>query len=228
MINFYCIYKHGDLRSEKLANEAVQSARRMGITVNKTPGVYTGIDEALEKEGLFVSALAGNSVNTQGVKGCFLSHYFLWKKCIEEDQAIGVLEYDAVFANPLPGDILDRFDDYCNLDYTRHLYARKKVIDYSNKIKLTNDIRVYRFVESKFASKKLHPKFNNKFIVGCTGYLLKSSGAKKLVDIAVNSGILPADIHVNSVHCSMSYTSPSVVKLNPIAIADQISHTSKK
>lgn len=34
--------------------------------------------------------------NRPGIQGCFLSHWFLWKKCIELNQQIIILEHDAV------------------------------------------------------------------------------------------------------------------------------------
>jgi hypothetical protein len=33
--------------------------------------------------------------------GCFLSHYYLWKKCIEVDETILILEHDAIFVSKL-------------------------------------------------------------------------------------------------------------------------------
>lgn len=35
-------------------------------------------------------------------KGCSMSHYLLWKKCIELDETILILEHDAVFLRRLP------------------------------------------------------------------------------------------------------------------------------
>lgn len=35
-----------------------------------------------------------------GVQGCFLSHYTLWKKCIELNEPIIILEHDAIIQQP--------------------------------------------------------------------------------------------------------------------------------
>lgn len=37
-----------------------------------------------------------------GVQGCFLSHWHLWKKCIELNQPIGIFEFDVVFKKEPP------------------------------------------------------------------------------------------------------------------------------
>ena len=34
--------------------------------------------------------------------GCSMSHYLLWRKCVELDQPILILEHDSVFLRPLP------------------------------------------------------------------------------------------------------------------------------
>jgi GR25 family glycosyltransferase involved in LPS biosynthesis len=35
-----------------------------------------------------------------GVRGCFLSHYTLWKRCVELNQPIGIFEHDIEFLKP--------------------------------------------------------------------------------------------------------------------------------
>lgn len=42
------------------------------------------------------------TANMKNRVGCFFSHYFLWKKCMDEGKPILILEHDARFLRPLP------------------------------------------------------------------------------------------------------------------------------
>lgn len=41
-------------------------------------------------------------MNKSGVRGCFLSHYSLWKHCIDNNEIIGIFEHDVEFINRPP------------------------------------------------------------------------------------------------------------------------------
>jgi hypothetical protein len=57
-----------------------------GRTINNNTWVTEGISPRLDKP----------TMSKPGVQGCFLSHWSLWKKCIELDEPIIILEHDAV------------------------------------------------------------------------------------------------------------------------------------
>src|SRR6056297_2013324 len=124
MIDFYCIHKKDDVDTQAPLNDAINSGKQFNINVIPYAGVYSNIDSIISQEKLFINLNGKHKVTRRGkgVLGCFLSHYFLWKKCVKENITIGVLEYDAVFIRELPNNILDQFDDYLNLDYTRHTH----------------------------------------------------------------------------------------------------------
>ena len=225
-LNFYSIYKESDKRCNALLEEQLQSAKQFNINVIPNPGVYSNIDEHLENENLYVNTSGGHKIKHNGVIGCFLSHYFLWKKCIELDQPIGVLEYDAYFIRPLPVDILDSFDDYCNLDYTRHLHYGKGKDEYLNNLDYTSPIVINKLKEKRKSSKfNLIKYINNNHIKGAFGYIIKPTGAKKLVTASKEYGILPADVQPNLYYCNVHYTSSSIVMLNKSTLNDRESHT---
>ena len=115
----FVIYKEGDELSTELAEECIASASKFNITVSKFPGVYENIEDLIKTEGLFLNKTAEDRVTKKGVQGCFLSHFFLWKKCILENVPFLIFEYDAVLINPLPD--LSLFEDFLHLDYNRHL-----------------------------------------------------------------------------------------------------------
>lgn len=234
MIDFYCIHKLGDKNTEAPLQDAIESGKQFGINVIAHPGVYSNIDQLIADEKLFIHKDGAHKIHRRGrgVLGCFLSHYFLWKKSAETNQTIGVMEYDAIFIKPLPTNLLAMFDDYLNLDYTRHthLTAQSNGDSYLTQINLEKDNKtsVKSLIESTKTKGKHNFKYiNNNHIKGAFGYIIKPSGAKKLVQATLQHGILPADIQPNLLYCNIKYVSPSIVMLNPNGLKDRFygSHT---
>lgn len=233
MINFYCIHKEADAESQKPLNDAINSGKQFNINVIPYPGIYSNIDAHIEENSLFVNPAGKHKVTRRGkgVLGCFLSHYYLWKKSVESNVALGVLEYDAIFIRSIPDDILTQFDDYLNLDYTRHTHLglSSNGNEYVQQIELekNNNFTVNSLVETR--KNKIHSfkYINNNHIKGAFGYIIKPSGAKKLIEATKTHGILPADVQPNLLYCEIKYTTPSVVMLNPKGISNRFggSHT---
>ena len=235
MIDFYCIHKQGDLQSQEPLNDAILSGKQIGINVIPYAGIYENIDNIINQENLFVNLSGAHKVTRRGkgVLGCFLSHYFLWKKCLNSNTPIGVLEYDAILIRELPNNILELFTDYLNLDYTRHCYLglSSNGSEYTTQIELEkNNLVTVKSLEENRPNIKLKNRFkyiNNNHIKGAFGYIIKPSGAKKLIRATKEFGILPADIQPNLMYCDIKYTTPSIVMLNPKGISNRYgaSHT---
>jgi GR25 family glycosyltransferase involved in LPS biosynthesis len=233
MIDFFCIHKEGDEESKDPLNDAINSGKQFGINVIPYAGVYSNIDDIIAKEGLIVNPYGSHKVTRRGkgVLGCFLSHYFLWKTCIEKNKPIGVLEYDAIIIRKFSINLLDQFDDYLNLDYTRHTHLglSSKGQEYINQIDLEkyNPVEVKNLEENPKSKKHFFKYINNNHIKGAFGYVIKPAGAKKLVDATKEHGILPADVQPNLYYCDVKYVTPSIVMLNPKGISNRFggSHT---
>lgn len=226
MIDFYCIYKKDDVRSTALALDAIDSAANFDITVNLFEGIYSNFQKHLTEEGLVINKTALHKIRSEGVLGCFLSHYYLWKKCLDLNFPIGILEYDAYFINRIPDNFLDNFNDCCNLDYTRHLYLSSGVDKYtSNLIENSSFIDVCKLKENTKHSLESFKYINNNHIKGAFGYVIKPAGAKKLIAASKKFGILPADVQINLKYCNIYYTTPSIVMLNKKSLIKKVSHT---
>lgn len=233
MIDFYCIHKHGDADSQSPLNDAIDSGKQFGINVIPYAGVYSNIDNIIAKEKLIINPAGAHKITRRGkgVLGCFLSHYFLWHKALELNQPMGVLEYDAIFIKPLPINILEKFDDYLNLDYTRHthLTIHSNGDEYLHQIDLEQNstLEIKDLQENDKSKKHMFKYINNNHIKGAFGYIIKPQGAKKLIDATKTYGILPADVQPNLMYCDVKYTSPSIVMLNPKGLLNRFggSHT---
>lgn len=234
MIDFYCIHKKDDEKSQQPLQDAILSGKQFGINVIPYAGVYSNIDALIEKEHLKINPAGSHKVTRRGkgVLGCFLSHYFLWKMSIERNIPIGVLEYDAILINSIPENIIDLFDDYLNLDYTRHTHllsnnnGTEEYLDEINKTK-SNKIVINKLIESPRKNNNSFKYINNNHIKGAFGYIIKPSGANKLITATKEYGILPADVQPNLKYISVNYTTPSIVMLNPKGIYNRYgaSHT---
>jgi glycosyl transferase family 25 len=207
-------------------DKCIESAKEFNYNVIPYPGIYDSIDELVDKENIVICNDLLHKVKTKGVVGCFLSHYYLWKKCVDLDVPIGILEYDVVFLNQLPNNMLDLFEDYCNLDINRHRYFKQGKDVYSNNLTKTNKITVEALNENLSTNNSLFSYVDKNHISGAHGYIIKPSGAKKLLDFTKTRGMMPADIHINLKSCNMHYTSESIVYLHSArSFLPKFSHT---
>ncbi|MGK0272293.1 MAG: glycosyl transferase family 25 [Cocleimonas sp.] len=125
---------------------------------------------------------------------CFFSHKTAWEQIIKENQAMLVLEDDALLAQNIPC-ILKELSTLKNSGYE---------IDYANLEERKN--------RKKLLSKKSTTEFCDVFLTrlyqgrsGAAGYVLWPSGAKKLLQQMNNKGIGIADKFINENYSLKSY-----------------------
>jgi hypothetical protein len=90
----------GHLISEQQLAQCLDSAKKFSWTVETFWGVNGNsiTNETWAKELIF-PRLDKPTMSRPGVQGCFLSHWMLWKKCIELNEPIIILEHDAIIQN---------------------------------------------------------------------------------------------------------------------------------
>lgn len=177
--------------SETLADECVKSGKIHNLSIIKFDGIYgKECIESKTKELGIRPYKEKMKKGRLGVKGCFLSHYLLWLRCIELNEPILICEHDAVILTKITNDILD-FEDILILDpydkfssayKSNHLESQKnsqKIVEYFNK-----DSRKKMEVSAEY------PK-------GLQAYIIKPQAAKKIQEIVKDNGYLPADVQVN-------------------------------
>lgn len=122
--------------------------------------------------------------NSPGVKGCFYSHYRLWKKCVELNEPIFIFEDDVIFKRPF---VKMEFEDILvvsiNYDWLK--------IKNSYSIYLENDFDINTSIDYKHF-----------YMPGCSGYAIKPHVAKQLLEI-YKTTFLPADWAINSSLCKI-------------------------
>jgi cytidyltransferase-like protein len=186
--------------SLKTATNLKASLESYGITAHLSNGVYgTDAIRIMEEEQRTVHPWGIKGPNnlfdpmeksvlkaqTPGVKGCFLSHYNLWKKCVELDKPIMIFEDDVVLSR---GYQPVTFNDILILAIG-HPTKSADYWDYLN----APDGRPFA---------ETWPKSS---MPGAMGYAIKPHAAKKLLEVYKNT-YLPADNAINGYHIKMEIT----------------------
>lgn len=115
---------------------------------------------------------------------CFLSHYMLWKMCSEKNEPIMILEHDAIFIKP--------FDD------TKFMKAECDIISINDPRGATRKAQEYHEkLQQGHQSIQRVPTIDDLMIPqglpGNSAYIIKPSGAKKMLDLVKEYGAWPND-----------------------------------
>jgi GR25 family glycosyltransferase involved in LPS biosynthesis len=201
----FVIRKKDDELSEKLADECIASAKNFGITVEKFNGVYSNHEEYLNQDKLFPNTIAEKKL-TNGYKGCFLSHYLIWKKCIEWNEPVLIFEHDAVMLRPITDEILNGFDTILVLDrFSRDL-------QYEDLLTKEMELKIHRHDKIDEYNRKW---INRTMINGSHAHLVKPKGAIEVIDSIKKHGYVLTDVAVNQIYLTYYSIEPSVARVNP-------------
>ena len=114
---------------------------------------------------------------------CFLSHYRLWKKCVELDEPIFVFEHDALFMK--------------KLDMTVLLDSKYSVISLNDPTGCTRKASIYFELVTKKKGVVPVPVIDDlkipQGLPGNSAYFIKPKGAKKLLNLVSEFGAQPND-----------------------------------
>ena len=204
----FVIRQPNDGLSERLADECIGSAKKFGIVVEKFDGVYSNHNELIAEEKLFpFPKLTEEKTSKLGFKGCFLSHYMLWKKCIELDTPIMIFEHDALMIRPLPENILELFTHHCILDYAVHEPNYEEILLRNGILKVQN--------YPKLPGRPSLSKINASHIRGSHAHIVKPAGAKSLIGHVAAYGFLASDATVNRYYTTYITIDPIPVRCHP-------------
>ncbi|MBT7802283.1 MAG: hypothetical protein HN551_13685 [Tateyamaria sp.] len=219
MIEANVIVMNGNKISEELASDCLASGKKFGLKITKFNAVW---GDSVEKEynNYNLKPFPGlypfwkfwkfkSNRDTKGVRGCFLSHFILWKKCLSDNKPLIIFEHDALVIRPLDiNNLLSKFDDVLNLD----AFFRVAPV-YEEWLKKNNGNGVSLLFDTLPAASGLK-LYKNTHIKGLHAYIIKPPGAKKLIEKTYSEGVLPADIAVNSVWCNLYRTDTSLCQIN--------------
>ena len=115
---------------------------------------------------------------------CALSHYSLWQQCNNNNEIILVLEHDAVWKKRLPEWVIeDNVYDIIGINDPRGATRRSR--------------QYHEQVQKKESLIQRPPVIDEEYvpqgIAGNSAYIIKPSGAKKMLDLVTEYGLWPND-----------------------------------
>ncbi len=206
MMKAFVITLKGNVYSETKANECIASANKFGLMVERVYGVDKENAEAVAAEnGLKWSWAKDNKENDicpitglhqfpytaadiRAKIGCSMSHFLLWKKCVELDEPILILEHDAVFLRALP-DI--EFKGICQINDP--LGATRKGAWWHNEMIKRGGEGVFEKTWITTPNERHIPDG----LAGNSAYMIKPWAAQELVIKFYELGIWPNDATIN-------------------------------
>lgn len=217
MIESYVICMKGKGPSEDLAADCIKSGKLFNIDIQLFDAVWgDDVETEYQKYKLFPFEGIKSTRDTKGVRGCFLSHYKLWKKCVSENKPLLIFEHDAEVIRPIP---FEKFNnkkyDVLNLD--AHSRSKINYVDYT---KENHGHTITQHV-LEYPTKSGFTLYNRTHIKGLHSYIIQPAGATKLIAATRLHGVIPADIAVNSVWCNLFRTDTSYCRLNPKSWMDE-------
>lgn len=209
-MKYFVIRLKGIPSSEALAEECIESGKKIGISIEKFDGIY-----GLESIDFYSKQLGIKPWKEKfkkgrlGVKGCFLSHYMLWLKCLETNCPICILEQDAVFVNTVDSNISELFNEFLLLDpYNKFS---------SSYVNLHTESRNYPQKIISYQNPQSRKKYGitSEYAMGLQGYIIKPQAAQKLKNEVLEKGYFPADMQCNKDILNLQTVNSPIVSVNP-------------
>jgi len=208
----YVIAIKGNELSEDSARRTIDSARKHGVDAQ----IYYGVHKS---NSLHIMNTLGLDIDNKGgiwtthsyldaAIGCFLSHYLLWKKSIEDNERLLILEHDVEFT--------DDFIDWCYRLDSR--YNEKVVVNigeplWGSKWKDWGDgedgihLRTCRVtMNTDDCDCEEH------YLAGAHSYIVTPEASKLLINAAHKKGIKPTDLFINKTNIRIADSKPYVCK----------------
>lgn len=188
--------------SNQVANRCIDSARKVGVTVQKFDAVNKDVAEQIMKINKLEWTWANNNTSaaicpitklhqhvykTADLRariGCALSHYFLWQHCVDLNQPILILEHDAVFLRPLP-----EFDFKGICQINDPAGATRRGGWWSNEMKKRGGVGVF---EKTWVTEERERHIPDG-LAGNSAYVIKPHAAQELINTYHKLGVWPND-----------------------------------
>ena len=193
--------------SEKYASLCIEQASKFNINVEYFDAI-NGLEYQQHLTQLNIYPKYKFKKGRAGVFGCFLSHYYLWKKCADENVPYVMLEHDGFFIRPLPDNILESFSDVLKLDNCDPYSKAYDTMMQETQSKIV--VQQYHNPQAKFLEKNQ----TGNYMRGAYGYIIKPHAAKKVIDWIDENGFVPADQQLGDAIVDIKVIIPTIVRLH--------------
>ena len=124
-----------------------------------------------------------------GVRGCMISHYHVWKKCIELNEPLVVLEHDSRVVSET---YRANFEDVLHLDAHRF----EKDPDEGKSVVVEDFVNIRK---------------GENQLMGTYGYVIKPHAAERLIKGAHEDGVTASDMFVKDKYVKIQVVKPRAV-----------------
>lgn len=213
----YVIHISSNSLSCESALNTIKSAKEVGkIDVELFDGCTKNESLELNQKHKFKlldeDQLWNNLGYSESILGCFFSHFMLWKKCVDTNEKILILEHDTIFTS--------KFKDYDYegvVNYGKPLWDSKEKsskFDFDTIHEERNRSGLFeRTCECKLKSEK--ECFCHKyFLHGAHAYTITPMAAYNLIEKSKEVGIVPADLHINRRNINIADSLPDCAYQN--------------
>jgi GR25 family glycosyltransferase involved in LPS biosynthesis len=216
----YIITMLGHELSEQLSAQCREQAARVGVNVEIFQAIWgREYQQHLAKLNIKLGKQKLSKM-TLGHYGNFLSHFYLWMQCVQDQVPYLVLEHDGWLMRPIPQDIFSQFDDVCKLDCFSPWMKQDGGYDVVVDQDQTSPVTVYSILDIPKITGYSDPlRFKKRagcYSSGVYAYIIKPQGAKKLIDYIRENGFLATDNQVNTNVMDVKVCIPSVARLHPV------------
>jgi GR25 family glycosyltransferase involved in LPS biosynthesis len=205
-VKAYAIVLKDHLLSQEISKDCITAAKRFDIDIEVFDAIVGFKSKEKFKEHKIDKFLNHTIVNRPGHRGCFLSHFELWQRCLEYNEPIIILEHDGIFVRQLPEDVLEHFDEVLKLDCLQH-WGEK---DYNRLVEesLNDPIDYYyRPYDATY-------KHVGGYTVGAYGYIVKPKGAEKLIKFSKEQGVVCTEAMLGSKVVDVKTVTKTIVRLH--------------
>jgi len=213
-IKSFVITIFGHSLSESSAKKCIQTAKDIGNLDVKEWKAITRYNSQKHFEKLnlkiFDESVFSWSYNKSAL-GCFLSHFYLWKHCVETNKRIMILEHDTVFTRRYEDVYFDGVlmigEDVWKLDIDENSSHYKKINEKLYQWDCNCD-HLDMFEENCDGQNILKCKLWG--LKGTHSYVINPNTADKLIWKTMNRGITPADLFINRNNIKIGEIRPKV------------------
>jgi glycosyl transferase family 25 len=189
--------------SERIARESIEQASKFNVSVE----YFEAINGFYAEQHLIDLRLRPKKKMRAGALGCALSHIYLWRQCVEDNEPYLILEHDGYFIEPLPDNVLDLFEDVLKLDNCNP-YSNEYEQEIEEKSK--NQLQILNL-----------PKDDNmiddagQYSRGTYAYIIKPHAAAKILKWIEINGSTKSDHQLGDTVCKISTVNKSIARLHP-------------
>jgi len=189
--------------SERIAKESIEQASKFNLPVK----YFEAVNGFYTEQHLVNLGIHPKKKMRPGALGCALSHIYLWRQCVQDNEPYLILEHDGYFIEPLPDNILDRFEDVLKLDNCNP-YSDSYEQDIKDKSK--NQLEILDIEEDPELLGAV-----GQYSRGAYAYIIKPHAAAKILKWVEINGIIKADHQLGKNICKISTVNKSIARLHP-------------